>query len=177
ARPPCPVATGKLPAVTGVWGRIGLTARRAGPNISPRMSAEVPGMVDGWRMVAAGREFEGRLPLAGMARLRDLLFDAEGEAVWAAAFGRDELDLPYVDVRVDARLPLECQRTLQRFEHPVQVRQRYGLVRDEADEAALPKGWEALVPAEDGGVDLAALVEDELILAVPLVPTSPGSES
>src|SRR5690554_4299171 len=140
------------------------------------MSAEVPGMVDGWRMVAAGREFEGRLPLAGLARIRDLVFEAEGEAAWAAALGRDELDLPYVDVRVDARLPLECQRTLKRFEHPVQVRQRYGLVRDEADEATLPEGWEALVPAEDG-VDLAALVEDELILAVPLIPASPGSES
>ena len=134
-------------------------------------------MVDGWRMVAAGREFAGRLPLAGMARLRDLLFDAEGDADWVAGFGRDdELGLPYVDVRVDARLPLECQRTLKRFKHPVQVRQRYGLVRDEADEAALPEGWEALVPAEDG-VDLAALVEDELILAVPLIPASPGSES
>src|SRR5690554_6846308 len=141
------------------------------------MSAEVPGMVDGWRMVAAGREFEGRLPLAGMARLRDLLFDAEGEAAWAAGFGRDELDLPYVEVRVDARLPLECQRTLQRFEQSVQVRQRYGLVREEDDEAALPEGWEVLLPDEDGGVDLEALVEDELILAVPLIPVMPGSES
>lgn len=141
------------------------------------MSAEVPGKVDGWRMVAAGRKFEGRLPLAGLARLRDLLVDAAGEAAWTAGFGRDELDLPCVEVRVDARLPLECQRTLQRFEHPVQVRQRYGLVRDEADEDALPEGWEALLPDEDGGVDLAALVEDELILAVPLIPVMPGSES
>lgn len=140
------------------------------------MSAELPRKVDGWRMVAAGRGFQGRLPLAGMARLRDLLFDAQGEADWAADFGRDELGLPYVEVRVDARLPLECQRTLQRFELPVHVQQRYGLVREEADEAALPEGWEALVPDEDG-VDLAALVEDELILAVPLIPVAPGSES
>jgi len=153
-----------------------LTAQVRRPNISPLMSAEVPGKVDGWRMVAAGREFEGRLPLAGMARLGDLLFDAEGVAHWAAGFGRGELELPYVDVRVDARLPLQCQRTLQRFEHPVQVRQRYGLVRDEDGEAALPEGWEALLPAEDG-VDLAALVEDELILAVPLIPVMPGSEA
>lgn len=141
------------------------------------MSEQVPGKVDGWRMVAAGRVFQGRLPLAGMARLQGLLFDAEGEAVWSAEFGRDELEVAFVDVRVDAQLPLECRRTLQRFEHPVQVRQRYGLVRDEADEVALPEGYEALVPAGDGGVELAALVEDELILAVPLMPVQPGSES
>lgn len=141
------------------------------------MSAEVPGKVDGWRMAAAGRGFQGHLPLAGMARLRGLLSGAGGEADWAADFGRDEqLGLPYVEVRVDARLSLECQRTLQRFEHPVHVQQRYGLVRDEAGEAALPEGWEALVPDEEG-VDLAALVEDELILAVPLIPVAPGSES
>src|SRR5690554_3291996 len=141
------------------------------------MSAEVPRKVDGWRMAAAGREFEGRLPLAGMARLGDLLCDAEGEAAWVVEFGRDDLGLPYLEVRVEARLPLECQRTLQRFEHPVQVRQRYGLVRDEAGEDALPEGWEALLPGEDGGVDLAELVEDELILAVPLIPVMPGSVS
>ena len=118
------------------------------------MSAEVPGKVDGWRMVATGREFKGRLPLAGMARLGDLLFDAEGVADWAAGFGRDELELPYVDVRVDARLPLQCQRTLQRFEHPVQVRQRYGLVRDEDGEAALPK-----MALDTNGVPVVAWVE------------------
>lgn len=141
------------------------------------MSEEVPGKVDGWRMVAAGRVFQGRLPLAGMVRLRDLLFDAEGDAAWTAGFGRDELEVPFVEVRVEARLPLQCQRTLQRFEHPVRIRQRYGLVRDESEEAALPEGYEALLPGADGAVEPAALVEDELILAIPLVPVKPGSES
>ncbi|AOH36582.1 YceD family protein [Luteimonas sp. JM171] len=141
------------------------------------MSAEVPGKVDGWRMAATGRVFEGRLPLAGMARLRDLLFDAEGSATWSAAFGRDELGVSYVDVKVQARLPLECQRTLQRFEHPVDVGQRYGMIRSEDDEAALPEGYEPLLMDEGGGVEPAALAEDELILAVPLIPVCPGSES
>ncbi|MGY0634416.1 YceD family protein [Luteimonas sp. A478] len=141
------------------------------------MSAELSRNVDWRRAVAAGRELEGQLPLAGMARLCDLLFDAEGQVQWSAGFGRDELDVPFVEVRVDARLPLECRRTLQRFEHPVQIVQRYGIIRDEADEAALPEGYEALLPDGDGYVDPVALVEDELILAVPLIPVSPGSES
>ena len=141
------------------------------------MSAEVPGKVDGWRMVAAGRVFEGRLPLAGMARLDDLLLDTEGVATYVAEFGLDELRVPYVQVQAEARLPLQCQRSLERFLLPVQVGQRYGLIRDEADEVALPPGYEALLLAEDGSLDLAGLVEDELILAVPLVPVAPGSEA
>lgn len=141
------------------------------------MSAQVPEVVDAWRMVAAGRVFEGRLPLSGMSRLRDVLLDGEGEAKFSLGFGRDTLQVPYAELRIEAALPLQCQRTLQRFLHPVRIEQRLGLIRDEADEAALPPGYEALLLAEDGELRPAELVEDELILAVPLVPVAPGSES
>lgn len=141
------------------------------------MSAEVPEMLDAWRMVAARREFEGRLPLSSMDRLRGSLVDSEGEARFSIAFDRDALQLPYAELRIAAALPLECQRTLQRFLLPVEIVQRLGLIRDEADEAALPDGYEPLLVAEDGAVHPAALVEDELILAVPTVPVAPGSEA
>lgn len=143
------------------------------------MSADVPAQLDAWRMVAARRRFEGGLPLAGMIRLRDLLADAEGEARYVLEFDRDDLQGPYVALRVEAALPLICQRSLRRFLLPVTVEQRYGLVsgEDEADDAALPPDYEALQVGEDGYIDPRALVEDELILAVPLVPVMPGSEA
>lgn len=141
------------------------------------MSTEVPESVDSWRMVAAGRVFEGQLPLAGMTRLAASLVDTQGEAAFVIEFGRDTLQVPYVAVRVSAQLPLLCQRTLSRFGHEVRIEQRYGLIRDEADEAGLPPDYEALLLAEDGRMQPAALVEDELILAVPLVPVAPGSET
>lgn len=128
-------------------------------------------------MVAARRRFDGRLPLAAMARLSDLLADTEGEARFSLEFGQDVLQVPYAEMHIDAELPLLCQRTLQRFLQPVELRQRLGLIRDEADEPALPPGYEALLVAEDGYLRPAELVEDELILAVPLVPAMPGSEA
>jgi len=146
------------------------------------MSADVPEVLDAWRMVAARREFDGRLPLSAMPRLREALVDDAGEVAFTLSFDRDALQVPYVELRIEARLPLECQRTLQRFEHPVSLVQRLGLLRagddeGEAAEAALPPGYEALVVADDGAVRPVDLVEDELILAVPVVPISPGSES
>lgn len=143
------------------------------------MSAEVPAQLDAWRMVAARLRFEGGLALAGMSRLRDLLADAEGEARYVIEFDRDAMQVPFVALRVEADLPLICQRSLQRFLLPVTLDQRFGLVSgdDEADEAALPPGYEALQVGEDGHIDPRALVEDELILAVPLVPVMPGSEA
>ncbi len=128
-------------------------------------------------MVAARRSFDGRLPLAAMARLRDLLADPQGEVRFSLEFGHDPLQVPFVELRIDAELPLICQRTLQRFLQPVVVLQRLGLIKDEVDEAAMPSGYEPLQLADDGSLRPAELVEDELILAVPLVPIMPGSES
>ena len=133
-------------------------------------------------MVAARRSFDGRTPLAAMARLRDLLADDQGEVRFSLEFGEDALRVPFVELRIDAELPLICQRGLQRFLFPVAMVQRLGLIRAssdtiDADEAALPPGYEALGVGDDGLLRPAELVEDELILAVPLVPVQPGSES
>ena len=146
------------------------------------MSVDLPGtsvpeVLDAWRMVAARRGFEGRLPLSALARLRDSLCDTEGEVRFALDFDRDALQLPYVELRIEAQLPLECQRSLRRFELPVRLVQRLGLVRDEAGEAALPEGYEPLLVPDDGMLRPAELVEDELILAVPVVAVAPGTDA
>ena len=141
------------------------------------MSAELPEILDAWRMVAARREFEGRAALSALPRLRDALSDAEGEGECAIAFDHDALRVPYLELKLAAELPLQCQRTLQRFLFPVRAVQRLGLIRDEADEAALPPGYEPLLVPADGELRLLDLVEDELILALPVVPVKPGTEA
>lgn len=138
-------------------------------------SVQVPQTLDAWRTVAARRSFEGRLPLSSLTRLRSLLSDDEGEVRYALQFDRDLLQVPYVELRIEARLPLVCQRSLQRFLLPVDLVQRLGLVRSEDEEAALPPGYEALLVPGDGELRPADLVEDELVLAVPVVPVDPDS--
>lgn len=112
-----------------------------------------------------------------MRRLRDSLVDAEGEVAYVIEFGTDSLQVPYIELQIDAELPLECQRSLQRYLEPVRIVQRLGLIRDEEDEAGLPPGYEPLLMAEHGELRPAELIEDELILAVPVVPVNPDSES
>lgn len=124
-------------------------------------------------MVAARRSFEGKVPLAALRRLNGLLTDAEGEVTFALQFDRDALQVPYVELKIDVALPLECQRSLQRFLFPVSMVQKLGLIRDEADEASLPEDVEALLVPEDGMLRTLDLIEDELVLAVPAVPMNP----
>jgi uncharacterized protein len=139
------------------------------------MSQALPENVDAWRMVLARRRFEGKLPLAALPRLAADLAAADGDVAFDLEFDRDELGVSFLRVRADAVLPLTCQRTLDRFEFPVHVDSRLGLIAREADEAALPEGYEPLL-IPDGAVRLADVVEDELILAVPVVPVKPGTE-
>lgn len=139
------------------------------------MSATLPAVVDVWRMVSARRYFEGTLPLSAFRRLRDSLVDTEGECRFTLEFGHDAMNQAFVEVRAEADLPLQCQRTLERYMQPVQVMQQLGLITSEAQESALPEGMEPLLVSESAELNPLDLVEDELILALPVVPINPDS--
>ena len=140
------------------------------------MSVTLPESVDAWRMVSARRSFQGVLPIAALRRLGEALAGTEGTAQYELDFGRDEFGTAYLDLRVQAPLTLTCQRTLEPFVLPVTVDSRLGLIRFEREEAALPPEVEPLLVADDGKLNLADVIEDELLLALPLIPVNPDSE-
>ena len=139
------------------------------------MSLTLPESVDAWRMVSARRSFEGTLPIAALSRLREALASPDGTVSFELDFGRDSLGIDYVDVRAQASLTLICQRTLEPFVLPVAVDTRLGLIKAESDEAGLPPDCEALLVPENGRLNPADVIEDELLLVLPLVPVNPDS--
>ena len=90
-------------------------------------------------------------------------------------FGRDALGISYVEVRASGSLSVTCQRTLEPFELPVTVDTRLGLIKLEREEAGLPPDCEPLLVAEDGRLNPMDVIEDELLLALPLIPINPDS--
>lgn len=138
------------------------------------MPDTLPDSLDPWRMVQARRVFEGSVPLDQMPRLLGLLASAEGEVGYRIEFGIDEYDVGFVEIAVDAGLSMVCQRTMSVFVQPVRIDQRLGLIRNESEESALPGNYEPLLVAS-GQLSLKDVIEDELILAVPLVALSPGA--
>lgn len=139
------------------------------------MSVTLPESVDAWRMVSARRSFAGTLPISAMPRLCEALAGAEGTAEYALDFGRDEFGTAYLDVRVKAPLTLLCQRSLEPFVLPMTVETRLGLIKAEREESALPPGSEPLLVSEDGRLNPSEVIEDELLLVLPLVPVNPDS--
>ncbi len=138
------------------------------------MSKGLPSRVDVARQVQAHRIYEGVLPLAEMQRLRGSLASDEGEVRYRAEFGKDPLGIQFLALGAEAGLAMVCQRTLEVFVHEVSIAQRLGLIADPADEASLPAGYEPLL-VPDGDLSIADVIEDELILALPVVPLKPGA--
>lgn len=140
------------------------------------MSATLPERLDAGRMVAGRRVFRGSLLVASLDRLAGAIADDRGEVEYELEFGRAAPGIAFLAVRALARLHLECQRTLEIFEQPLDVEVRLGLIEHERDEARLPVGYEPLL-LENGTLQPARVIEDELLLALPAFPVKPGSEA
>lgn len=138
------------------------------------MSAALPETVDAWRMVTARRSFSGSLPLASLKRLAPSLATTQGDVRFELNFDRDALGVAYVGIQAEVPLTLTCQRTLEPFVLPVRLDSRVGLIGKEEDEAGLPPGYEPLLVPGDGVINPLEVIEDELILALPVVPLKPG---
>src|SRR5690348_14846600 len=140
------------------------------------MSAPLPERLDAERAVAARRSFQGSLPVASMKRLAQALANDGGEVVYDLEFGTEAPGIRWLAVHAAARVALECQRSLETFEHPLAVDVRLGLIEHERDEAGLPAGFEPLL-LEEGMLHPAQVIEDELLLALPPFPVKPGAEA
>ena len=77
---------------------------------------------------------------------------------------------PWLHLQVSARLHLECQRCLKPVETALEVDRLLRFVADEAAAAELDADSEDDVLALSRALDLRELAEDELLLALPLVP-------
>ena len=111
-----------------------------------------------------------------MPRLDDLIVgDSGGEVAFTLSFSLTEQRQIRVEVEVSGWLPLCCQRSLETYRHELNSSAVVGIVADEAEIDALPGELEPLV-CSDRRLKLAELVEEEVLLGLPLVPTSPKSQ-
>ena len=118
---------------------------------------------------------QGQSPLAGMQRLsEEFVAASDGSASWSATGslrpvigGEPEI---WMSLQGQAEVPLQCQRCLQAMTESLVVDRHFRFVRNEEDAAALDEESEDDVLALPPRLDLLALLEDEFILALPIVP-------
>ena len=123
------------------------------------------------REVAQNGCYQGEIALSELKRLGEMLHpsgetEAVGKVLLDFGFSRNEFDIPMITGHLQTRLGLECQRCLQPLELPLEL--DFRLMIDASEELMRQSSDDTLYSVA-GFIDIAEVVEDELILALPLV--------
>jgi uncharacterized protein len=139
-----------------------------------------PRQLDIAAFARAGAHLEGRVEPRELERLQQSLPTLPGDVeppaavVWSAdgelhpvRAGPPEV---WLHLHIATTVRLQCQRCLLPLAEPIGIDRRLMFVRDEAEAARLDEAIDEDVLVLSRRFDLHELIEDELILALPLVP-------
>jgi uncharacterized protein len=136
-----------------------------------------PYLIDPERLTDQPQVLEGILHPADLERLEDSLANAEGELRYRVSAHLDLQRRKVVSCIIEGFVFLTCQVSLEAFRHGVSIHDRLILVDNESQ---LPP-VEAESETEDHLVadeplDIRDLVEDAVLLSLPMMPRKPGLE-
>lgn len=114
----------------------------------------------------AGIDFD--IPLSELPRLRSRI-PGIGGAVRGSARFRRQSGFAVVELSLAGNAMLQCQRCMQAMELAIDSTTDVALILAEADAAEVPEELEPVL-AREGRISCAELVEEELLLALPIVP-------
>lgn len=127
-------------------------------------------LIDPIQLADKGARLSGALPLKGMRRLAELCLDDTGSVTIDLQFERSH-GLRMMHGTIDARVRLTCQRCMESFESDLKTRPRLLLLRHGERDELLGAGDVLVV---EKPVAISAIVEDELLLVMPMVPIHPA---
>ena len=119
---------------------------------------------------------QGELALSSLVRLTDMLSLLDGVVLYHITFSRDIERYHRVQVKAQAQLPLDCQRCLSVFQYPIEIDSLLSPVRGDQEIQRLPEAYEPLLVSATESVVLSELIEEELMLAMPLMPKHPDQQ-
>ncbi|KHO66346.1 YceD family protein [Pseudomonas flexibilis] len=137
------------------------------------LNGPIPPHVDPRKLADRGAVLEGEIPLASLPRLAEQMVDHAGTVRAKLSFERDERRAVVIHGEFSVEAKMVCQRCLDVATLPIHGEYHYAVI-PEGSKQVVPKGYDALEVGEDP-LDLLTLVEDELLLALPIVPVHDSS--
>lgn len=127
--------------------------------------------IDSFAFARDGRVLEGTLAISGLERLHDLVTEVSGEVRYRLQGSKGEHGQSQLRLAVSGSLPLACQRCLKAIRFEVEVDSVLQLVPEGAEmsQDELEDDTRDFLPVA-GSLDIAELVEDEILLALPVAP-------
>jgi uncharacterized protein len=112
--------------------------------------------------------FEFEIPVAELPDMPPEFGAGDGQVQAQLRFGREQ-GFAVADVELRGQLQLICQRCMAPMQLTVEARSPVLVVETEREAEEAPAGWETFL-APEGRLSLAALVAEEVLLAIPIVP-------
>lgn len=119
---------------------------------------------------------EGVVAVRGFTRLCESLADSAGELHYRIEAGLAKSDRAFMRLEAEGQLQLQCQRCMQVFDWRFAAKSRVFIARHSGELKAWDReadGLEETVLA-DLQFDWLAWLEDEVLLALPVVPVHPA---
>jgi uncharacterized protein len=128
-------------------------------------------------LAAKPRILEGTFTPGQLERLEDALASGEGELRYRVTAHLDPQRRKVVACIIEGFVFLTCQSSLEAFRHEISVDDRLILVDSEAELPAIEEesDTEDYLVADEP-LDIRDLIEDAVLLALPMVPRKPGLE-
>jgi uncharacterized protein len=134
------------------------------------MSEEnIPHKVDPFRFADNGLRLQGSLPVKNMSRLCESLYDCAGDIKVNIGFEKNEQGTPFLKGELLGVLLLQCQRCMDRLPYEITHKFELNILHSEEEAETLPQGYDAII-AKDDILIVQDMVEDELIINLPVVP-------
>ena len=125
--------------------------------------------IDSLEFARAGEQLSGNVPVSELPRVEDSLFDTDGSLQFELAGGRDSRERLRLHLSVAGSIDLRCQRCLGKLVFPVSVQANLLVLTDqEVGDAGEIDDLDGVPAAPQ--TDVWSLVEDEVLLAIPLAP-------
>ncbi|ORM64611.1 23S rRNA accumulation protein YceD [Pantoea rodasii] len=131
---------------------------------------KLPLTIDLARAAQKRLDYQGVYAPELVARLADTVVSVDSDVDCTMSFAIDNQRLAVLQGTADVQVTLSCQRCNQSFPHAVHVSYCFSPVSSDEQAEALPEAYEPVDINDFGEIDLLAVIEDELILALPVVP-------
>ncbi len=126
-------------------------------------------VINSLEFARGSEQLRGEVPVSALSRLADSLFDMQGELKFELTGGSDSKQRLQLLLTVAGSINLKCQRCLGSLAFPLSVQSKLLLLTGDAGGETAEIDDLDGVPA-DAHADIGSLVEDEILLAIPLAP-------
>ncbi len=135
------------------------------------MSNRLPVEVNPFRLIEQRRQLAGKVKAKKLPRLQELLVSLEdsSEFMVELEFDYSLSKLPMISGKVCGSVALECQRCLEPVQVEVDARLNVVVTASQTDRRPEDEGYEICI-VEDERLFLQDFIEDEVLLALPVVP-------